>query len=233
MTTKKGIKMDNATSYTYEKGYLFSKVSPPGYADLLTDPKFDSLPAYEVRFGEEWDKLGDIRASYYEPPYWLQLDQLNIRTRKTWSNKFHLGYALPTNKGIQFWKWFVRLKHPIKLDTYFDLEWTHELPERRRLKEVYADVFESLAKAYGAQSDNYLEQVDKFEGSDTETENEENTSWFGAVKQEASYQFTKSVDATAYLKYSYRHDDYGTIAGQNQTRTEHDLSYEIMVLVKF
>ena len=104
MTTKKGVKIDNATSFTYEKGYLFSKVAPPGYDTLLINGELDSLPEKAYNFSDStW---ADYRPSLYEPPFWLQQDQLNIRTRKTWGNKFHLGYSLPTNKGVQFWKWF-------------------------------------------------------------------------------------------------------------------------------
>ena len=134
---------------------------------------------------------------------------------------------------FSFGNGFFRLKHPIKLDTYFDLEWVNELPERHIFDQDQLPSNPNSEQVYVYQQDDYREQAKYFKEEDSGEDSEEITSWYGSIKQEASYQFTKAVDASAEVKYSYRNDDYGKSGGEDTYTIEHNFSYRVMVMVKF
>jgi cell surface protein SprA len=173
-TTQKGIRITNDIGFRFERGFRYINKQNPELLDdySIQDIWSDSITA--------WVYMDMVKAEAY-----------------SWQNRTTIGYDLPTNKGFRFWRWYVRLKNPIRLsftsliahrnEKRFDFYHDPDTEDDRRTF-ILRDGTILKAPKINADPENPYQLVNRTELDFT---------------TQANYNFTDKIQAEAQIRYAY------------------------------
>jgi hypothetical protein len=202
-TTKGDVLFSNNFSVMYGEGWFRMMEADTSGQPVSIDTSIVTEATYPVR-------------GYYNtlPRGWVVND---IRKAEIWQwkNATKITWDMPTNKGLQIWRWFVRLKNPLKLS--FDVLYTYN-------KTTTTDHIWNKDPAITPNK-----KVVPF-----------TTIW--DVKQSATYQFSDKISSEAWIKYTRKTDVLSgsnssttteTVAQKDYEEITSTLAYEMMVRMRF
>jgi len=142
-----------------------------------------------------------------------------------------IAYALKTQRGFQFWRWYV------KLDNDIDLKLTSGYNYRKIIQENYepvdgfypyseegaSGVYMMIEKPDGTTQISYTPELEKV-SRDVLTRSHE---WY--IRPSAGYTFNKFANANAYIEYRRLIE----LLNDGTTHTRQSLSFEIAVMLRF
>jgi len=142
-----------------------------------------------------------------------------------------IAYALKTQRGFQFWRWYV------KLDNDIDLKLTSGYSYRKIIQENYepvegfypysdngsSGIYMMIEKPDGTIQPSYTPELEK-KSRDVLTRSHE---WY--IRPSAGYSFNRFANANAYIEYRRLIE----LLSDGTTHTRQSLSFEIAVMLRF
>jgi hypothetical protein len=174
---------------------------------------------------EEWPE------EYYIRVPWLHMEKV-IDRGYAFGDELSISKAVKTQRGIQFWRWY------IKLDNDIDVRLTSGYSYRKIIQEYYAPV-EEFTDPYdskgtigvrsvietpdGGERIVYTPELEKIDRTVPTRSHE----WY--IRPSAGYTFSKLASASAYIEYRRLIEQLN----DGNTHTRQTLSFEIAVMLRF
>jgi cell surface protein SprA len=237
--TPKGIGIDNAINFGIEKTMRRDKVP------VIIEPGWP---------------YGNPNATYfYEQPWvrtaWEQDRKLTI------GDAFSVSYDLKTKRGIQLWKWYVRLENDIRLRFTTDYEYLRLENKRRDIigGNAWNPIRDSLI--YNADEGSYFKLKLKREIDPNDNQGScENSPEFGCqtwpvrvwdpvfeddvrfripqrmhtlkIRPNAEYDFSNKISSGAFFEYTYTREEPDS-GDSDHVISKHTIWFEIWLKVRF
>ncbi len=148
-TMKNNVRMENSVNWKFGHGVDSTKTLDSTQSPLLT-----------------WDGYKDLNTYSRKPD--------GGHTKKEnwlWEDIFSLSYDIQTQKGIQFWRWYVKLENNLR--------------------------FKLTAKVGAEKNTNYV----KLAGNDNTKREVDLYEFNFSLRPEVSYNFTRKIDMLVYVQY--------------------------------
>ena len=178
-SSKSNIRYENAINHKFSRKFEINKQHYPdesgdtSFVDSYRGPQ--KLPVYIHKSTDNQTKVENIRVS----------------------DVFSLSYDIKTQKGIQFWKWFVKLENNLKLKFTTEVTWTRNT--------------------------RFLTTFDEEGNIEPNKPERDLDEWLFKARPEISYNFTRKIDGKFFTQY-IREQEFQTV--KNDTRHEIEVHSE-------
>jgi hypothetical protein len=174
---------------------------------------------------------------YYLKIPWLHVDKV-VDRGYAFGDEFSISKAIRTQRGIQFWRWY------IKLDNDIDVRLTSGYSYRKLIQETYVPVdgydpgpflvgdepkggVSGVHKTFEDPSGNIWRSYSPELEKDDRTVPNRSHEWY--IRPSAGYQFNKTASASAYIEYRRLVEQLN----DGNTHTRQTLMFEIAVMLRF